>query len=150
MSFQWDVPPDVWVTGIDNYEDETLNTLFSICQKHAERMQAYMRANAPWEDECDPERTYLRAEAYYPGRWSVGIRIWYDLEAYRAKCGEPPFDWSVRHELATFKKKGVISIIAPRGETEGAAAATALGSLADDLWDEIRSLYPDSLSEIVF
>ena len=110
MVFQWETPPDIWVEGIDNYTVDTFAELFAVCVKHAQIIQNYLRANAPWEDACDPERTYLRAEAFYPDQWSVGIRIWYDLEAYRQKCGEPPFDWGSRHEQVTFAKKGVISV----------------------------------------
>lgn len=152
MVFQWDTPPDVWVDGIENYTVDTFAELFAVCAKHAQIMQNYLRANAPWEDENDPERTYLKAEAYYPDRWSVGIRVWYDLEGYRQKLADPKkesyrqaggesFDWATRHETVTFAKKGVIAIIMPRGETEGQGQMTALGSLADDLWDEVRALY---------
>lgn len=150
FSFEWETPPDVWVKGLEAYEDETFHELFAICQKYAELIQADLRANAPWEDTCMPGREYLRAEAFYPDRWSVGVRIWYDLELYRQNCPEPEFDWGHRHEAITFKKKGVIAVIAPRGEVEGQMGRTALGNWADQFWDEIRAQYASSGADIIF
>lgn len=140
--FVWDSDPvDVFPQGIEDYELATFSTLFALCQKYADLIQAAMRQNATWIDSCMPGREYLRAEAYYPSQWSVGIRGWYDLDLYRSECGEPPYDWGYRHEMTTFAQSGVISIILPRGEVEGHTQKTMLGSLADDLWDAVRALY---------
>ena len=140
--FEWTVDPlDVFPQGMDDYELNTFATLFELCTVYADKIQTAMRQNATWLDTCLPGREYLRAEAFYPDQWSVGIRGWYDLDLYRSECGEPQWDWGTRHETMTFAKSGVISIILPRGEVEGHAQATMLGSLADELWDAVRSLY---------
>lgn len=142
MSFEWITDPtDVFPEGLEGYEFTTFSVLFELCKQYAERIQTAMRQNATWLDSCMPGREYLRAEAFYPDRWSVGIRGWYDLDLYRSECGEPPFDFGYRHELTTFAQSGVISIILPRGEVEGHAQKTMLGSLADELWDAVRALY---------
>lgn len=142
MNFEWQTSPDVFVQGMEQYTARTFDALYAICVKHAQVIETYMRQNATWQDECMPGREYLRAAAFLDeSGFQVGIRVWYDLELYRQQCGEPPFDWGTRHEMITFAKSGVIGVIVPRGETEGNVSKTALGSLADDLWDEVRALY---------
>lgn len=141
MGFTWDTPPTVFNDGLENYTTDTFALLFALCQEFAQKIQTAMRLTAPWVDECMPGREYLKAEAFYPDQWSVGIRAWYDLDLYREQCGEPSFDWGTRHETSTFAQSGVISIILPRGETEGQGQSTVLGSLADELWDRVKALY---------
>ena len=142
MGFEWITPPDVFNDGLETYTITTFAELFDLCVHYADLIQTAMRLTAPWADECMPGKEYLRAEAFYPDQWSVGIRAWYDLELYRQTCGEPPtFDWSWRHETQTFGQSGVISVILPRGETEGSGQSTVLGTLADQFWDAVRALY---------
>lgn len=139
--FTWDTTPEIFVDGFENYTIDTFHILFDLCIVYADKIQTAMRLNATWTDSCMPGREYLRAEAFYPDTNSVGIRAWYDLDLYRSQCGEPPFDWASGHENKTFAQSGVISIILPRGETEGAGQKTALGALADELFDAVRALY---------
>ena len=136
MSFQWDVEPSVWVQGMEDYTDTTFHELFALAEQWALRIQDWMRQNAPWEDACFPPKEYLKADAFYPDTWSVGIRAWYDLDLYRSQCGEPPYDFGTRHETETFSQAGVISIILPRGSQGG-----VLGQMAEDFMDAIRALY---------
>jgi len=128
--FEWVTPPTIFEDKLEDYTITTFAELFDLCKEFAIKIQTAMRQNAPWVDECMPGREYLRAEAFYPTQWSVGIRVWYDLDYYRAQCGEPPFDFGVRHETMTFAVAGVVS-----------GQRTALGSLADELMDRIKALY---------
>lgn len=134
--FSWQVDPSVWNEGFSEYETTTFHELFALCEQWAIRIQDWMRQNATWIDECMPGKEYLRAEAFYPDTWSVGIRAFYDLDLYRSQCGEPSYDWGTRHEQMTFSQVGVISIILPRAIQGG-----VLGQLADDFMDAVRALY---------
>lgn len=140
--FVWDARPEaVFPEGVAEYGSAIFNTLFGLCIDYAEKIQTAMRRNAPWEDLCMPGREYLKAEAYFPSRWTVGIRVWYDMELYAQSCGDVPYDFGTRHETMTFAQAGAISIILPRGEVEGQGQQTALGSLADELFDAVRALF---------
>ncbi len=136
MVFQWQDSPEIFVSGMEAWTTETMETLFALCQDYAQKIQAWMRANAPWVDDCLPSREYLRADAWRDDETlQVGIVAYYDLETYRASCPEPPFDFGWAHETFTFKKAGVIAIISTRGNP------SVLGDMADELWDHVRSLY---------
>lgn len=138
MSFVWDDDLEtVWGQGMADYTVTVLDTLYALCTEYAGRIQDWMRTNAPWQDTCLPNREYLVAVATRDDTdYTVGIRCYYDLEIYRAQCGEPPFNWAGMHEFSNFSKAGPISIIVPGGTPRG-----ALGDLVDELWDRIRALF---------
>lgn len=138
MTFQWQTTPeDAFQAMMDDYQARLMDGLFEICEQFAVRIQAWMRANAPWHDSCMPSREYLVTAAYRDdAALTVGVTAYYDLDVYRAQCPEPEWDWGWAHETFTFAKAGVISIILPRGAQGG-----VLGDLADDLWDAVRAKF---------
>lgn len=137
--FIWVRPPEVFITGMEQYRNDVEDAIFSKCIDYAVIIEDWMRRNAPWEDTCMPNREYLRAEAFWNhDTGEIGIRAWYDLELYRSQCGEPPYNWGERHERMNFSKAGVISIILPHPDAGG---PTVLGEWADALWDEIQAMF---------
>lgn len=138
MTFQWSTSPvDAFNAGIEAYAKQVMDALYAVMVEEADNVQAFMRANAVWTDDCMPGREYLRAVAFRDDEnYRVGITAFYDLDVYRANCPEPEWDWGIAHETYTFKYAGDISIILPNGSNP-----SVLGDEAPRIWQRIEALF---------
>lgn len=105
-----------WLEGFRKYQVLVMDELFAIMQEHAGYTEQWMRQNAPWEDECLPDKEYLRAVAFRDDkRKVVGIIAFYDMNLYNERCPDqdPTFDFSFEHEFRDFTEAGVVSILNP-------------------------------------
>ena len=124
--------------GFRAYLTAIVDALYAIMVEEAPQVEAFMRANAVWEDNHDLQRTYLRAVAYRDdSRYEVGIIAFYDMEIYKQKNPkqDPRFEFGIVHETYTFPQAGIISIILPRRPN------TVLGEEADRIWDRVRQVF---------
>jgi hypothetical protein len=124
-----------WLEGYRKYQALVMDRLFSIMVEHAALTEQWMRINAPWEDSCLPDKSYLRAVPYRDDRRKVvGIVAFYDMQLYNERCPDQDvtFDFSFEHEFKDFADAGAVSILNP--------------SLGLSVFDEP---FPDAISAVI-
>lgn len=107
---------NTWLEGFRAYQAQVMERMFNIMQRHAVLTEQWMRLNAPWNDECLPEKEYLRALPYRDdARHIVGIVAFYDMNLYNERCPDQDvtFDFSFEHEFKDFAEEGVVGILNP-------------------------------------
>lgn len=63
MVVEWQVPPSVIISGLDDYERRLLQALGMLADLFAAKMQGEAQSGAPWNDVTGAARQGLRGQA---------------------------------------------------------------------------------------
>lgn len=62
LSWRWEQPPDIWITGVEEYIARVWAAIYAVCQRRAPEIQNWMRQNAPWTDRTGNARQGLNTQ----------------------------------------------------------------------------------------
>lgn len=116
-TFTWTVPPSAQlIPGVDAYSRRVIEGIGQIAQMFAARIEAWMKANAPWNDQSGAARQGLRGFAETS---ATGAVIWAVHSVF----------YGIFLELGTSRGMAPRPVIWPAIAAHGAAIMAAVRAL---------------------